>query len=327
MTCFTRFPTRRLLSTAFAMVMFCFSASAGELYRTDFENFPVGDDMWVGTDDWLGNSPGVGAHGIDQDVIPSGGLGKTAFIGFRQPTSTFVFVAKPINYDPGPADLPVVEVETLMGIEDSTIGNPNRDSFFVSVWNGAGNYLAGVRFSNNPNSYGIWRNDGTATEEDTGVVFVRGELNLLFLRIDLANNRWSAEIGGVPLFDNAPFTATANPVDFGYLSYEWQLTASSPAGYGDNWMLVADTIVRSAPRPIEPFRITSITLTGDDANITWPGQNGFDYLVEYSEDLLHWFGDLPGASFPGIATDQVLSFTDPSATPARYYRVARTETP
>jgi len=314
-----------LIPILFGLAVATTPVGAELLYQTDFENFPVGDDQWVGTDEWIGNSKGLGVHGIDQDVIPGGGLGKTAFIGYRQPASTFVFVAKPIGYAPGTDDFPFVEVETIVGIQDS-FEKPARDSFFVSIWNAAGNYLAGVRFANQPSSYGIWRLDGTATEHDTGMVFFRGELHLLFLRIDLVNNRWSADLDGIPLFQDTPFTATANPVDCGYLAYEWQLSALSTAGFGDNWMLVADTIVRSAPRPIEPFRITSITRAAAGVSVTWPGQKGFDYLVEYSEDSLHWFGDLPGASIPGT-DDQVLSFTDLSPTPHRFYRVARTQSP
>jgi hypothetical protein len=243
MSSFSRFPARRIvIGAVLATAWAC--ANARTLYHTDFENFPVGSDKWVGTDGWIGNSTGTGSHGIDQDIIPGGGLGKTGFIGYRQPNQSFVYVANPIKYTPGAGDLDIVEIETLVGIEDSTIGNDNRDSFFVSVWDKAGVSLAGIRFSNDNDSYGIWREDGVGST-NTGVVFVRGELHLLFMRIDLAANTWSAELDGLPLFTDAQFNASGKHVEMGHLAYEWQLTSGNTMEYGDNWMLVADAVVRN----------------------------------------------------------------------------------
>ena len=105
-------------------------ACPGELlYRTDFENFTAGDNKWHATDGWIASDIESGVQGIDQDVIPGGGLGKTAFIGYRQPPSLLTLVAKPVNYVPGTVGLPLVRVETLIGIQDSVV-KPTRDSFF-----------------------------------------------------------------------------------------------------------------------------------------------------------------------------------------------------
>jgi hypothetical protein len=295
----------------------------GVLYRTDFENFTSGDDKWVGTEGWVGNNTGRAVHGIDQDVIAGGGLGKTAFIGFSQPASTLVFVAKPINYNPQSSDFPLVRVETLVGIQDS-FAKTARDSFFVSIYNSSGLYLAGIRFDNRPATYGIWRADGANPDHDTGVIFYRGELHLLSFIVNLPANLWSAELDGVPLFEKAPFTATTSTVGFGY---QWQLGAAAATGYGDNWMLVADTVVRSVPLGIEPFQISSMTRTAA-TTLTWPAQKGFDYQIEYSHDLIDWRKDLPAMSFPAILTDQTLTFQDTaSGVPRRFYRVLRMESP
>jgi hypothetical protein len=310
-----------------ALVLLKQPAVAGLLYGTDFELFTTGEDHWVGTEGWFGNSAGVGVHGIDQDVIGGGGLGKTAFIGFRQPAETLVTVAKPIQYAPQPGGLPLVRVETLLGIQDS-FAKTARDSFFVSVFNGAGAFLAGIRFDNRPATYGIWRDDGVNPETDTGVIFYRGELHVVGFTVDLPNNRWTADLDGVPLFDNAPFTATAQPVDFGYLAYEWQLGATGVAGYGDNWMLIADLTIRSAPVGVEPFRLSSFSRAAGITTLTWPAQNGFDYQVEYSDTLATWHSDLPNSAFPGVAAEQTLMFQDAAAGLAkRFYRVVRRETP
>jgi hypothetical protein len=312
---------------AFMLLAVMETARAGLLYRTDFENFTSGDDRWVGTDGWIGNNTAQGVHGIDQDVIAEGGLGKTAFIGYRQPASRLTFVAKPVNYAPGATGLPLVRVETLIGIQDS-VAKTARDSFFVSVYNSAGGYLAGIRLDNRPATYGIWRYDGVNPNQDTGVIFYRGELHILAFTVNLPDNTWSADLDGVPLFDNARFTATTRPVDFGLLAYEWQIGASAASGYGDNWMLVADTVVRSAPIGTEPFRLSSFARAGGVTTLTWPAQRGFDYRVEYSDNLISWHGDLPSSFFAGIVTDQVLAFQDVATGPARrFYRVSRNESP
>ncbi|MCX6878248.1 MAG: hypothetical protein NTW21_31215 [Verrucomicrobia bacterium] len=318
----------RLISNILASLSLAMlPTGAGVLYRTDFETFTSGNDRWAGTDGWMGNSTGVAVHGIDQDVIVGGGLGKTAFIGFSQPSATLVFVAKPIHYSPQAGDLPLVRVESLVGIQDS-FAKTARDSFFVSIYDSGGGYLAGIRFDNRPATYGIWRADGANPDHDTGVIFYRGELHLLSFVIDLPANRWSAELDGIPLFENAPFTATTRPVGFGFLAYEWQLGATTAAGYGDNWMLIADAVVRSVPAGIEPFRLASLVRSAAATTLTWPGQQGFDYQVEYSDNLADWRSDMPGAAFPAIATDQTLTFQD--VTPGlarRFYRVLRTATP
>lgn len=317
-------------------------AVAGELYRTYFEaedGFIAGEGNWADTDGWMGINASGGAQGIDLDIIEGGGLGQTASIGFNEPVigdpdfptegaKPTVFVGKSIPYSPASGDLPVVEVQTLIGIQDSTGAPPLvRDSFFVTVYNIAGNFLAGVRLANQPSSYGIWRLDGTATEEDSGVIFYRGQLHVLTLRVDLPNNLWSADLDGIPLFTDAEFNATGEPVDFGYLGYEWQLSASDPAGHGNNWMLVADVIVRSCGRGVVPFCLSQFHCNGSGAVLEWPGEIGFDYQVEYSSDATSWHDDLDDSSFTGITADGTLSFTDPSATGVRFYRVIRSEVP
>jgi len=147
------------------------------------------------------------------------------------------------------------------------------------------------------------------------------------LRVDVPNNLWSADLDGIPLFTDAALNATGEPVDFGFLGYEWQLSASSPMGYGDNWMLVADVIVRSCGRGVVPFRFSRFECNGSGAVLEWPGEIGFDYQVEYSADATTWHGDLLNSRYTGITVDGMLSFTDSSAQGMRFYRVIRSEIP
>ena len=57
-------------------------------------------------------------------------------------------------------------------------------------------------------------------------------------------------------------------------------------------MLIADTVVHSVPLGIEPFQLSSLTHTAVATTLTWPGQKGFDYQIEYSSDLIDWRRDL-----------------------------------
>jgi hypothetical protein len=310
---------------------------AGELYRTDFEyladkvtEWPAGDDKWIGLDGWFGNA--TGASGIDQDIIEGGGLGKTGSIGFTEPSSTTVSVVRSVAYDPHPGDLPVYEVQTIVGVQDS-VDKPARDSFYVSIWNSDGDFMAAICFANHPLSFGLWRLDGTLLDdvlfaEDTGQFFIRGQLHLLTMRVDLPNNRWSADLDGIPLFDDAPFHGGSYPVNCGLVGYQWQLTATNTAGHGDNWMMVADLIVRSTGRGVVPFRFSQFVCNGSGVELEWPGEIGFDYQVEYSADASTWHTNLPNSEFTELTGDQVLNYTDSSAPPGgRFYRVIRSEAP
>lgn len=305
--------------------------SAAELYWTDFEGFTAGENQWAGTEEWISNDVTSGAQSIDQDLIIGGGLGKTASIGFNRPDATFTFVARPIGHDAATTGIPIVEIQTLLGIEDST--NGRRDDFFLSIYNNNGSRLASIRFDNQSPSaigsqFGIWREDGLY-QFDTLLEFIHGELFDLYLRIDLAANTWSADIDGVPLFTDATFTATTAPVNLGLVAFEWDVAALLPSGAGDNFLLVADLAVRSVPTGTEPFVAGFTRTAGGERTISWPADPGFIYQVEYSGDLIDWFTDLPDSEITAGSVSGTMSYTDPTpGQPARrFYRVRRTEVP
>lgn len=306
-----------------------FQGVGGTLYETEFEEFATGADQWVGTNNWSGTSTGLGVHGIDEDLLP--GFGKTAYLGVNQPDSTFVTVFRPLGVDPVTNGTPIVEFETLMGIQDST--NGFRDSFFFSFYNRGGSLLASIRLDNTDLDYGIWRLDGVS-QVDTGVDFLRSQLNILFATINFSNNTWTADLGGIPLFTDAPFNASGESLGLGFIAVEWQLTEPTTNGYGDNWLLVADMAVRAYPDETIPYTIESRSV-GDppQPTFTWTGLNGYDYQVEYTDDLCRmggaWNSDLPDSVFTNITAEMPLSFTDTSApSPAqRTYRVLRTFSP
>jgi hypothetical protein len=298
------------------------------LYETDFDDFPTGPNAWAGTQGWISNDTTSGAQSIDEEVVPA--LFKTASLGFSQPLNDFTFVALNLGYDHLASSAPVVEIDALMGIEDST--NGRRDDFYLSIYNSSGNSLASIRFDNQSpdalnSQFGIWREDGVL-QFDTLTDFFPGELFNLIVTIDLANNTWSADIfllsdsPPLPLFTDAPFTATNDPIDLGFLAFEWNLSSLTPFGHGDNFLLVADVTVQSLVDAPE-LLVTSEFDDGGAISLSWETADGWTDQVEYSSDLVTWLSDLPNSTFtaPGPA-----SFTTPGdpQVPLRYYRVRRT---
>lgn len=300
-------------------------AAVTEIYSTDFNAFPVGDDTVVGTDGWAGNNTGLGIHGIDEFVQ---GLGRSVFLGGVRPPNTFTRVHRTINYDVVVEGTPVVDFEMIIGIQDADT-NP-RDVFFVSLYNAAGEFLAALRFDNTELNFGIWRSNGS-TSTDTGDTFLRNEIMILELSIDFENNTWSAVLDDLSIFEDALFNATGKDLDFGTIAFEWALTSNLPSQFGANWFLLDELdifVVTEEPVVgIEPFVIDSVTTSSGSPTITWLGQAGFSYQVEYSEDLLTWLATLPDSTKSSGATDATLTFTDNNAIDtARYYRIVRTPT-
>lgn len=324
----------RLCGTLIALVMGFGTddARAKLLYGTDFEQFEAGDNRWVGTEGWQGNDTTSGAQGILKDFVGNLPLGKTAYLGYNPPSGAFTTVFRKIDHDPVASGMPVVTFDTLLGVQDSTLGV--RDRFYISYYNMAGDFQAALCFDNT---------DGRIYREDadervfTGVDFIRGNqllgfvsLQLLEIRVDLAANRWSASIDGIPLFDGVNFAASGGTQDLGAIAAEWEIAKTSPAlTPGNNWLFVADWYVRGVPQGVEPFAIDSFSRDGDgNASLVWRGQPGFDYRVEHSDNLATWLDDLPGSLFPEIAQDAPLEFRDEGAPPGRrFYRVVRSSTP
>jgi hypothetical protein len=323
-----------MLTAAFAPVL-----RAADLYSTDFETFPVGDNLWAGTEGWLSNDTTSGAQGILEDFVAELPLGKTAYLGFESPASTLTQITRLVNYDPVVGGFPCVEFDSFLGVQNST--NGRRDQFFISFYDISGTFLAAIVFDNRNSSAEVLRweaqTDGSVQSSPTGVPFARGDqvlgfiaLQILFTRIDLQNNSWSAYLDGIPLFIDAPFTASAfAPLSLGSVAAEWEVAGAQPSDAGNNWLFVADWYVRSAPRDTGPPKISTISRNpAGKPVITWHGEAGFDYQIEYSQDLENWLTDLPDSTFPGIMASGPLEFRDTSAAPsARYYRVRRSITP
>ena len=315
------------------------SALSEQLYFTEFEApFTPGPDQWRGTEGWLANNNGLGLHGIDDDQMIPPQCGEscpppdqTAFLGGslggNSPTSSLVIVSKPLDFDPYTREVNTVVIDTLMGIQDST--NGNYDSFWIGIYNSNADFLAGLRF--NVDFSIIRRHDGIQEHAIPDGGFFLGELQLVVLEIDYWQNRWRAEIEGVPLFPWVPFSNAGVPLNLGSVSYEWQVnSAPELTNFGDNWMMVVDCAVWAVP-PGEPnFHIDQVQFTpGGDPEIEFTGEPGWTYQVQYTSDLQTWHSDLPNSTFSGLLQPTQLFFSDPSnpGPGSRWYRVERSVTP
>lgn len=331
----------KFVETFFILVLILYPHVGGarDLYATEFEDFPVGDNKWANTDGWLSNDTTSGAQGILQDYLPGLPFGKTAFLGFTPPSSTLTTLARSINYDPATEGVHRLSFESYLGVQDST--NGRRDQFFISFYDIDGNFLAAIIFDNREAEglmvRGQGRADGSIQSYATDVPFIRGDqvfdvvaLQILRVEIDLATNTWSAQLDGLPLFSDAPFTDPSfAPLTLGATAAEWELTSPLTLLAGDNWLFVADWFVRTEPQGKEPFLIDTISRNPDGGTtISWTGEPGFDYQVFFSQDLKSWSGNLAGAAFTGVTSTGALTFTDSTPqTTHRFYRVERSVSP
>ena len=313
----------------FFTLLFLIHTIQGEiLYDTDFDTFPAGPNNWSGNDNWISNDTISGAQTIDGSVLP--GLLNTATLGFSQPTSQFTFVALDLDYDHIASEKPIVEINTLIGIEDST--NNQRDDFYLTIYNTVGNRLASIRFDNQHpeitnSQFGIWRENSTS-QFDTLFDFAVGELFNLIATVDLEENTWSASIDSIPIFEDAQFSNSSDPINFGFLAFEWALTALSTSNHGDNFLLVADISIQSVG-DMTKVEVTHQFDSLGGINLNWQTAVGWTDQVEYSTDLITWFDDLPESTFEGTDTPTTINFShakDPEEA-YRFYRVNRTRTP
>lgn len=292
------------------------------LYETDFDDFPVGPNQWTRPAEWESNDNSSGAQSIDDDVLPA--LLNTATLGFARPQNTFTTVFLDLGFDPANAPSPIVEIDTLIGIEDSS--NDFRDQFYLTLYNSSGDRLAAILFdnSNDPDEFGIWR-ENSNTSFDTSYDFIPGELFNLFATIDFESNTWSADIDGIPLFERAPFTNNSGPLDLGFLAFEWDLDSSLTFFHGNNFLLVADLFIRNVESAPVPVTFLTIDQGGAPA-LTWTTAVGWADQVQFSTDLITWQDTLPDSTYDNISVPSTVTYRDTSSGRGitRFYRILRT---
>lgn len=329
--------------------------SGGETYYTDFTGFATGNNTIVNTDGWLGSSAhlNLGIHGViaetDHQVL---GLGNAAFMGGNNQqmsgtSSKFVYVRRPVNVDPVALNQEVATFSVLFGIKDSSSSSLNllqssnyrRDSFEFLIFNSSLQQLGGIQFDNStldttsstPGGTSrrlIWRLawNGTAWQYySTGYTFVHDAVEVLQIRINFRTNRWTATLGGVPIFQDTAFYSGSNAKTFGSMLVQMKVSNTYPATTniypGDNYLLFDDYMVRTDP--VTTTLGVSKTGTGA-AKLTWNEEAGYSYRLQYSANCVSWLDF--AATIHSATTTADYTYTDPT-TPVpgrRFYRVKRT---
>jgi hypothetical protein len=308
------------------------NAAQREIYFSDFEDAQPGDDNLAGFDNWNGSPRNRGCHGIDSEAAP--GLGKSAFIGYNSPgnSRTSAVVLRSIPHDPLTTGEPVIRLVAAIGLNDSDNdspfgGDPDRNSFFIAFFNSSGQTLASLNYNNTEEAFGLWRDDGINTY-DTEEEFIRNEVQLLVVEIDLAANTWSVDLDGFQIFRDQPFTAKDDvDIDLGGTAITWQRSQGN--NWGNNWMLFDDWTVYADTSKLaiaeENLKINAITRSANgNVTIRWKAQPGFRYQVEYSDDMQSWQSDLPDSLIETPA-EQETGYTDNSTGQSRIrgYRIKR----
>jgi hypothetical protein len=327
-----------VLAAAWALTV---PVSGGEAYFTSFENFAVGDDKIIGTDGWLGSHAGLKLHGImgesSHGVV---GIGNAAYLGgypaLMASNSKLVNVRRPVNLDPVALNQEVATLSVVFGIKDSSSASSyRRDNFEFLIYNLAGALLGGVQMDNTTLTgtggvpqrliYRVAWNGTIFQYYNTGYTFLPQTLELLQFRINYRTNRWTATLGGVPLFEDLVFYSGSSAKNLGSVVVQMRVTnptTSSTSIYpGDNYMLFDDYSIRT-----DPVTTTlSVSRTaGGAALLTWNEEAGYRYQVEYSTDTGQWLTDLVGSGHTAAVTGTA-TFTDPTlpVPVRRLYRVKR----
>jgi hypothetical protein len=254
-----------------------------------------------------------------------------------------------VNLDPLALGQEVATFGVTFGIKDSTsasligFNRYKRDNFEFLVYSQAQALLGGLQFDNTTldsisglplgKIYRLAWNSSAVPPAfeyyNTGFVFLPQALESLQFRINFRTNRWTATLGGVPLFQDLTFYTGSQTKNLGFVmvklgvglySYN-SFTKTTTVQPGDNYLLFDDFAVRT-----DPVTTTlNVSKTGSGAaTINWNEEASYSYRLQYSIDCKAWL-DFAGSIHTATVTGDT-RFTDPtSPVPTRrFYRVKRT---
>ncbi len=322
---------------------------AGEAYFTSFTNFAIGDDKIAGTEGWVGSSGHAnlklsGVMSEDQHGVL--GIGNAAYLGGNYLSITngtgsiskSVYLRRPVNLDPVALNEEVATFSVVFGIKDSTIASLyRRDDFEFLIYNSSSQLLGGVQFDNSTldTSYTtptpqrlIWRLQSSGTSYqyiNTGFTFLPETLENLQIRINFRTNRWTATLGGVPLFQDLTFYAGTYAKNLGFVMVQMKVTNPTFATIsllpGDNYLLFDDYLLRTDP--VTTTMNVSKTASGA-ATINWNEEASYSYRLQYSGDCKTWLDFASSIHTATVTGDN--RFIDPTlpVPSRRFYRVKRT---
>jgi len=223
------------------------------LYETDFSSFIEGLDKLAGNDGWVSSeAAGLGVNGIvNLEAFSQTGPG--AYFGFNPPANSSAGIYRAVSYEPVADQHPLVTFSALISMVESANGLP--DQFGVTFYNNLGAFLARLVFD--ASSLKIYRDGDTQTAFDTGKTFLLNTAYVLEVNINYSANTWSAKLGYVELFADAPFHTGFNELDLGSFGFEWYIVNPGFPGNGylvfDTISLLARRVATQAPRiTVEP---------------------------------------------------------------------------
>jgi hypothetical protein len=257
------------------------TAATATLYATRFEHsegfrtnaFLAGQNGWT--------NAGSGGNGIVTNYIL--GLGQQAYVGYFPPNGSdrLLSVWKPVNFAPSNAALVHFSVE--MSVIDSS--TTNRDEFYWTVYNTAGERLFAVLFNNRDLSIKHELDDGYLY--DNGWGFENGVSYTLDVAMSFSSNLWNAFLNGTQIVTNEPITTTGAARTFGDVDAEWYLP--TPAKPGNNYLLFDNYTITADPLPsVIPSLQPPIVAGGGQRNVRVNGKSNARYAIEASTNLVSW---------------------------------------
>lgn len=207
------------------------------IYFTGFEGYNYA--ALSGQYGWT--SAGPGQNGVLFNAF--GDYGNQAYVGYSSPTpGAATLVYYPTNYTPDLTTRPVVAFGVNMEIFDPSVSV--YDNFGWAVYNQNGQLLFFLEFNNSNLSINYQLNDGSGYHP-TGQSFQNGYIYSLELDMDFGRNLWNAFLGGVPIVQNQPLSATNNvALNLGLIAATWLQT---PGTNGNNYMIFDNYLIAAFP--------------------------------------------------------------------------------
>lgn len=212
-------------------------ATALTLYQTQFSPPQFAPNYyWAGVDGWRSNFPDNGSVGVLAE-------GNAVYLGYNDPQSEFgVFVWRPLDFQPVKRKKPVVTIETVVAIFDSSV--QRFDPFAFGIYNRAGEFLCAFYLDNE--TLRPFFSDGSTTQM-LAVPFRNNTFFRIRLRLDFSTNRACAWFGPqgseIVVFEDRVMHSGGRTLDLGEFDFLW--LTNSGGVRGDNFLAI-DSLTISA---------------------------------------------------------------------------------
>src|SRR5688500_829052 len=191
-------------------------AQSTVLYETEFERLEGYDPNFdlAGQRGWL--IEGSGGNGLLEDFYP--GLGQQAYVGFSPPAEGIITTLwRPVNFNPVPANNPIVHFSVKMQVVQSTAGGD--DDFRWAVYNHDGKRLFGMNFETATQE--VWFQNEDLAFRSTGWTFAFDGTYDFQIWMDFARNSWTALLNEVVLANAEPISTTNTSRTLGDVDAVW----------------------------------------------------------------------------------------------------------